>query len=127
LTHLGDGKPVTGARVRLEGSMTHPGMKPVLAAAREVAPGRYEADLALTMRGDWIVEVEATPEGGGVFTEAIPLQVSAGEPVPKTGKSFPNVGESFPNAGESFPSAGASPTTAPAPGGNAPALLRIPG
>ena len=83
LTH--DARPVTGARVRFEGNMSHPGMKPVLAEAREVAPGRYEAELGLTMRGDWIVTVEATPAEGGVFREDLALRVSAPGPTRKAG------------------------------------------
>jgi hypothetical protein len=53
------GRPVQGAAVRLEGNMTHPGMKPVFGTAREVGPGRYEAPLDLPMAGDWFVLVEA--------------------------------------------------------------------
>lgn len=78
LTH--DARPLTGARVRFEGNMTHPGMKPVRAEAREMAPGRYEAELGLTMGGDWIVSVEATPEGGDVLRNEIRLRVNAGAP-----------------------------------------------
>jgi hypothetical protein len=56
--------PLSGAVVRIEGNMSHPGMEPVLAAAREVAPGRYEAPLTLTMAGDWIFFVDAVlPDG----------------------------------------------------------------
>lgn len=58
------GRPFEEADVVLEGTMTHPGMQPVVAAAREVAPGRYEAALDLTMAGDWILLLEATlPDG----------------------------------------------------------------
>jgi hypothetical protein len=53
------GSPVTGATVRVEGTMTHPGMTPSIASAAEVEPGRYRAPLELTMRGDWVVLVEA--------------------------------------------------------------------
>ena len=56
--------PVPDARVVLEGTMTHPGMQPVRAEAREVVPGRYEAMLDLTMGGDWILLLTATlPDG----------------------------------------------------------------
>ncbi len=59
------GRPVKGASVRIEGNMSHAGMKPVFASAREVAPGRYEAPLELTMGGDWFLLLDATlPEGG---------------------------------------------------------------
>lgn len=58
------GHPLQGAEVAVEGIMTHPGMAPVTAGASEVAPGRYEAELHFTMRGDWILLLEATlPDG----------------------------------------------------------------
>ena len=61
------GRPVRGAAVQLEGNMSHPGMKPVFAAAREVSPGTYEAPLELTMGGDWLLLVDAKlPEGGSL-------------------------------------------------------------
>lgn len=59
-----DGKPVTGATVKLEGNMSHAGMKPVFADATEVTAGRYEATLEFTMGGDWFIIVRATlPDG----------------------------------------------------------------
>ncbi|MGD8399068.1 MAG: FixH family protein [Anaerolineae bacterium] len=58
------GAPITGADVELEGNMSHAGMVPVFGDAREVAPGRYEADLEFTMGGDWFILVRATlPDG----------------------------------------------------------------
>jgi len=58
------GGPVQGAEIRVEGNMSHAGMKPVLADAREEAPGRYRADLELTMGGDWFLLIEAQlPDG----------------------------------------------------------------
>ncbi len=67
--HVLDGnrRPVRGARIRVEGHMSHPGMAPVLAQARERDPGVYEADLQFTMRGDWILLVEGTlPNRSGI-------------------------------------------------------------
>ena len=52
--------PVTGARIRLEGNMSHPGMVPVFADAREIGPGRYQANMELSMAGDWYVLVHVT-------------------------------------------------------------------
>ena len=49
------GKAVTGARVTLEGNMSHPGMAPVFADARETEPGRYQSVIELSMAGDWYV------------------------------------------------------------------------
>ena len=54
------GKPVTGARLTLEGNMSHAGMAPVFADATEVQPGRYRAIMELSMAGDWIVLVHVT-------------------------------------------------------------------
>jgi hypothetical protein len=57
-------KPVSGARIRLEGNMTHPGMTPVFAEAKEAEPGRYRATIEFTMAGDWVVLVHAAlPDG----------------------------------------------------------------
>ena len=64
------GRPVKGAAVRLEGNMSHPGMQPVLASAREVSPGTYEAPLELTMGGDWFLLIDAKlPEGGALHRQ----------------------------------------------------------
>jgi hypothetical protein len=58
------GQPITGADVELEGNMSHAGMVPVLATAREVAPGRYEAALDFTMAGDWFILVDVVLADG---------------------------------------------------------------
>jgi hypothetical protein len=64
LTDFLSSKPVSGARVRLEGNMTHAGMTPVFAEAEEAEPGRYRATLEFTMAGDWVVLVHAAlPDG----------------------------------------------------------------
>ncbi|MFL6193608.1 MAG: FixH family protein [Thermoanaerobaculia bacterium] len=54
------GRPVTGATVKLEGDMTHPGMQPVFSTAREASPGRYHAAMRFTMSGDWVILLDAT-------------------------------------------------------------------
>ena len=64
LTLTEGGQPVGDADVRLEGNMSHPGMEPVFSDAREVAPGRYEAPLDLTMAGDWFVLAQITLRDG---------------------------------------------------------------
>lgn len=51
------GIPLTGARISLEGNMSHAGMVPVFAEATEIAPGNYRAIMELSMAGDWIVQV----------------------------------------------------------------------
>jgi hypothetical protein len=58
------GKAVTGAQAKLEGNMSHAGMGPVFAEAREIEPGRYQAPLELSMGGDWIVLVHLTLSNG---------------------------------------------------------------
>ena len=58
------GTPVKGARVRLEGHMTHAGMAPVLADASERAPGVYDLPFAFTMQGDWVLLVSAVLKDG---------------------------------------------------------------
>ncbi len=58
------GRPLSGARVTLEGNMSHAGMRPVFGEARESGPGRYESALEFTMGGDWVVLVRLTlPDG----------------------------------------------------------------
>jgi hypothetical protein len=58
------GERVTGAQLRVEGDMLHPGMAPVFADAAEIEPGRYRATIDLSMAGDWIVLVHvALPDG----------------------------------------------------------------
>jgi hypothetical protein len=60
----GSEKPIAGATVKLEGNMSHAGMSPVLAEAKEIGPGRYQANMKLTMAGDWDVLVLLTlPDG----------------------------------------------------------------
>jgi hypothetical protein len=62
-----DGRPLGGAGVKLEGNMSHAGMSPVFAEARESEPGRYRAALEFTMAGDWVVLVHLTlPDGSKV-------------------------------------------------------------
>jgi len=51
----GAGKPLTGARLDLEGDMAHAGMSPVFGEAKEADPGLYRGTLTFTMAGDWVV------------------------------------------------------------------------
>lgn len=57
-------QPVTGASITLEGNMSHPGMSPTFAQAKEIEGGRYQAILDLTMAGDWTILVHVTLAGG---------------------------------------------------------------
>jgi len=57
-------KPLTGARITVEGNMSHAGMGPSFGKANETAPGQYQAPLEFTMGGDWIILVHLTlPDG----------------------------------------------------------------
>jgi hypothetical protein len=58
------GKPATGVRINLEGNMSHAGMTPVFAGAKETEPGRYSSTMELSMVGDWYFLVHMTlPDG----------------------------------------------------------------
>ena len=56
---------IEGARIEVEGNMSHAGMVPVLDTAQAQEPGRYAVpDFRFTMAGDWILTVRATlPDG----------------------------------------------------------------
>ena len=47
--------PVTRAQIAVEADMSHAGMSPVFAQAKEVRPGRYESSFSLGMAGDWVI------------------------------------------------------------------------
>ena len=57
-------KLVAGAQLHLEANMSHAGMAPVFAEAREIEAGRYRAQMELAMAGDWIVSVHMTLANG---------------------------------------------------------------
>jgi len=57
-------RPVTGARLRLEAFMAHPGMAPVAATVDEQGRGRYRARVRFTMAGEWVVRVQGTRSDG---------------------------------------------------------------
>jgi hypothetical protein len=58
------GKPVTGARIAVEADMSHAGMSPQFAEAKEAEPGRYQTRLEFQMAGDWIILLHVTLPGG---------------------------------------------------------------
>lgn len=67
------GHPIQEARVDVEATMTHPGMRPEVAAAEEIAPGRYEAALNVSMGGDWVLLLQAELPDGRVVQRERPL------------------------------------------------------
>ena len=68
-----NGAAVSGARVDLEGNMSHAGMSPVNSEAKEVETGKYRGTLQLTMAGDWIVLVHITLADGQKLQRQIEL------------------------------------------------------
>ena len=60
----GSGAPFAGARLNLEGNMSHAGMVPVFADASEIGPGSYRSVMDLSMAGDWNVTVHVTLSDG---------------------------------------------------------------
>ena len=67
-------KPLTGARVSVEGDMSHPGMEPVFAKASEAEPGNYVAHLQLTMPGDWVILVQGRLADGRRIDRQVDLK-----------------------------------------------------
>jgi hypothetical protein len=57
-------KPITGAQIAIEADMSHAGMSPRFAEAKEADPGRYDAHLEFPMAGDWVILLRVTlPDG----------------------------------------------------------------
>jgi hypothetical protein len=69
----GAGQPVVGARLHLEGQMSHPGMAPVITDMSERGDGTYEARLRLTMAGDWILVLSGQLRDGIRITRQLEL------------------------------------------------------
>jgi YtkA-like len=58
------GKLLTGAHIAVEADMSHAGMSPLFAEAKEMEPGRYQTRLEFQMAGDWIILLHMTLPGG---------------------------------------------------------------
>jgi hypothetical protein len=71
-----NGERLSGARVSIEGDMSHAGMSPVFGEATEMAPGRYQGKLDLDMRGDWIVLFHVQLIGGRTLSRQIRIQAT---------------------------------------------------
>ena len=68
-----EGRPLEATTVKLEGNMSHAGMKPSLATARRDRQGRWLADLELTMGGDWLLLVQAELADGREIERTVRL------------------------------------------------------
>ena len=69
-----NGAAVGGARVDLEGNMSHAGMPPVSSEAKEIETGKYRGTLQLSMAGDWIVLVHIKLPDGQTLERQIELR-----------------------------------------------------
>jgi hypothetical protein len=67
-------RPLAGARVGLEGNMSHAGMRPVFATARETTPGTYAAEIELTMAGDWFILLDIQLADGRTLHRQVDLK-----------------------------------------------------
>lgn len=77
------GRPIEGAKVDVEGTMTHAGMQPVIARAREVGNGRYLVDnFEFGMAGDWVLIVQAELPSGALAERTFKVPVSVDKKAP---------------------------------------------
>lgn len=66
---LKDNAGVSGATVEVTGNMTHAGMEPVIATAKETEAGLYVADpFVIEMPGDTVVTADITLSDGTKFS-----------------------------------------------------------
>jgi YtkA-like protein len=65
--------PVVGAKLHLEGLMSHPGMTPVLSDVTERGGGIYEASLRLNMEGDWTLVLTGELRDGARVSKQLDL------------------------------------------------------
>lgn len=71
-----NGQAVSDASVEVIGEMTHAGMVPIIAQARQQEPGVYRAEsFEFNMAGDWIVSAEVALADGEQLRAARALSV----------------------------------------------------
>jgi YtkA-like len=68
------GKPITGARIAIEADMSHAGMSPFFADAKETERGRYQAQVEFQMAGDWVILLHVTLPGGNKVERQIDVR-----------------------------------------------------
>jgi hypothetical protein len=76
---LPNGRPVLGARLNLEGHMSHPGMAPVIVPMTHAGEGRYRAAVTLTMSGDWAMFVSGELADGQAVRQRVADVVAGAE------------------------------------------------
>jgi YtkA-like len=54
--------------------MSHAGMAPVFADAKEIEPGRYQSNMELSMAGDWQVSARVTLADGRQFDRELEIK-----------------------------------------------------
>ncbi len=54
--------------------MSHAGMSPVFAEAKELQPGRYQSVMELSMAGDWNITVHVTLSDGRKLDHEIEIK-----------------------------------------------------
>jgi len=57
-------RQISGAHVVVEAEMSHAGMRPLFAEAKEAEPGRYLAHVEFQMAGDWVILLHVTLASG---------------------------------------------------------------
>ncbi|HXC00559.1 MAG TPA: FixH family protein [Terriglobales bacterium] len=67
-------RPVTGAHITIEADMSHAGMSPQFAEAKEAESGRYQARLTFEMAGDWVMLLHVTLPSGKKLEQQIDVK-----------------------------------------------------
>jgi hypothetical protein len=58
------GQLIPGSHLTIEAEMTHAGMSPQFAEAKETTAGSYQAHMEFQMAGDWVILVHVTLPNG---------------------------------------------------------------